>query len=188
MWEWIEKKFPQRYESYSIYFSPLISGIHSTQNLSDNGFKETIMFINAPIFTKNYTEKDKEAILSRMVFTEIDHNYVNPTTDSFLELQTIMEPLECWNNGAQGYGNSYATFNEYMTWAVFTLYLYDNFDKEVFEKRNKIESDFMVNGRGFVKFNEFNDFVLNWYLKNSDKPLEDLYPEVMKWIGHNDCK
>jgi len=188
MWDWIEKKFPQRYESYKIYFSPLIGGVHSTQKLSDKGFKETIMFINAPIFTRNYPEKYKEAVLSRIIFTEIDHNYVNPTTDKFPEMHTIMEPLTCWNNGAQGYGNSYATFNEYMTWAVFTLYLYDNFDKEIFEKRNKIESGFMTNRRGFVKFKAFNEFVLDWYVNNANKSFEDLYPDVIKWIEGQNCQ
>jgi len=188
MWEWIEKKFPQRYGSYKIYFSPLIGGAHSTQNFSDNEFQETVMFINAPIFSKEYTSKEKEAILSRVVFTEIDHNYVNPTTDKFSEIGTLLEPLNCWNNGTQGYHDSYSTFNEYMTWAIFTFYLYDNFDKELFEKRNKIESDFMVNGRGFLKFKEFNDLVLQWYMNNPDTSFDKLYPKVIEWIKAENCE
>ena len=120
MWQWVEHKFPQKYESYKIYFSPLIGGAHSTRKFSTNEFKETVMFIDAPIFLTSYSSKEKEAILTRVVFTEIDHNYVNPTTDKFTEISTLLQPLECWNSGKQGYQNSYATFNEYMTWAVFT--------------------------------------------------------------------
>lgn len=188
MWKWIEKKFPQRYDSYKIYFSPLIGGAHSTQKFSENYFKETIMFINAPIFLKEYSLKEKEAILSRIVFTEIDHNYVNPTTDKFPEIGTILKPLKYWNNGTQGYDNSYYTFNEYMTWAIFTLYLYDNFDQEIFDERNKIETDFMKYDRGFVKYGEFNAFVLNWYKQNPEEHLDKLFPKVIEWIKSEKSK
>lgn len=188
MWKWVEKKFPQRHNSYKIYFSPLVGGAHSTQKFKDNGFAETAMFVDAPILSDKYSDKEKEAILTRVVFTEIDHNYVNPTTDKFKEINTLLNPLNCWNEQKQGYNSSYTTFNEYMTWAVFTLYLYDNFDKKVFEDRNEKEANFMVNGRGFPKFKEFNNFVLDWYKKNPDTSLEKLYPQVIEWIKKQDCK
>lgn len=188
MWKWVEKKFPQRHNSYKIYFSPLVGGAHSTQKFTDNGFSETAMYVNAPILSDKYSDKEKEAILTRVVFTEIDHNYVNPTTDEFKEINTLLQPLSCWNSGKQSYDSSYATFNEYMTWAVFTLYLYDNFDTEVFEKRNEKEANFMANGRGFTKFKEFNNFVLDWYKNNSDASLKELYPPVIEWIKQQDCK
>ena len=188
MWTWVENKFSEKYDSYTIYFSPLIGGMHSTQRFSDNDFKETAMFINAPTFEKDFSKSEKKAILARVVFTEIDHNYVNPTTDKFKEINALLRPLDCWNKGTRGYNNSYATFNEYMTWAVFTLYLYDNFDKKTFEKRNKIETDFMVNGRGFIKYKEFNEFVLDWYIKNPNESLEKSYPEVIEWIKSENCK
>lgn len=187
MWKWLEKKFPQKYDAYKIYFSPLIGGAHSTKSFLEGDFKETIMFVDAPIFIDHFTSKEKEAILARVIFTEIDHNYVNPTTDSFSELGNLLRPLECWNDGTQGYTNSYATFNEYMTYAIFTLYLYDNFEKGVFEKRNEVETTFMVDHRGFIKYKEFNKFVLEWYLNNPDKILSELYPEIIKWIEEEKC-
>jgi len=145
------------------------------------------MFINAPIFYENYPDTSKEAKLTRIVFTEIDHNYVNPATNKFSEINEIMQPLECWNKGAQAYGNSYATFNEYITWVVFTLNLYDNFDTKIFNKHNKEEADFMQNGRGITRFHAFNNFVLNWYKKNQNKSLTELYPVVVEWIKKQDC-
>ena len=187
MWKWVETKFPNRYDSYKIYFSPLIGGAHATQRFKDEGFKETVMFINAPIFDDNYPDKSREADLTRIVFTEIDHNYVNPVTNKFSEINEIMQPLECWNKGAQGYSNGYATFNEYMTWAVFTLYLYDNFDTKTFNKHNKEEADFMQNGRGFIRFLSFNDFVLDWYKENQSKSIIELYPVVIEWVKKQDC-
>ena len=187
MWDWVEAKFPQRYEAYKIYFSPLVNGAHSTPKFSDNDYKETIMFIDAPTFGDEYTSVEKETILTRIVFTEIDHNYVNPTTDAFSEIGSLMDPLECWNNGAQGYDSSYFTFNEYMTWAVFTLYLYDNFDTETFEERNRNEAYFMANGRGFIKYQAFNEVALNWYKRNPDAPLKELYPVMFEWIRNEPC-
>ncbi len=187
MWKWVEARFSNSYDSYKIYISPLIGGAHATQRFKDEGFKETVMFINAPIFDKNYSEKSKEADLTRTVFTEIDHNYVNPASNKFSEINEIMQPLECWNKGAQGYGNGYATFNEYMTWAVFTLYLYDNFDTKIFNKKNKEAADFMQNGRGFIRFHSFNDFVLDWYKENQNRSFLELYPVVIDWIKKQDC-
>lgn len=188
MWRWIENKFPQRHNSYKIYFSPLVGGAHSTKKFINNGFAETAMFISAPILSDKYSDKEKEAILTRIVFTEIDHNYVNPTTNKFKEINALLKPLSCWNQGKQGYNTSYATFNEYMTWAVFTLYLYDNFDTDIFEKRNEKEVSFMVNARGFSKFKEFNDFALDWYKKNPNVSLKELYPPVIEWIQKQECK
>lgn len=189
MWKWLEVKFPIKHDSYKVYFSPLVNGMHSTQHFEDNGFSETTMHVNAPILVENFSDKEKEAILSRIIFTEIDHNYVNPTTDKFTELTSLLTPLSCWNSNVDWYNNSYAIFNEYMTWAVFTLYLYDNFDKEIFERRNKAIEDFMISkNRGFIKYKEFNSFVLNWYKKNPEASLEELYPPVIEWIKEQNCK
>ena len=187
MWKWLEIKFPQKYDSYKIYFSPLIGGAHSTKSFLEGSFKETIMFVDAPIFIDHYTSQEKEAILARVIFTEIDHNYVNPITDSFSEVGNLLTPLDCWNDGTQGYNNSYSTFNEYMTYTIFTLYLYDNFEKDTFEKRNEVETNFMVDNRGFIKYKEFNQFVLDWYLSNPNKILSELYPEIIKWIKKEKC-
>lgn len=188
MWAWIEERFPQRYDAYKIYFSPLVNGAHSTQGFSDNGFKETVMFIDAPIFKNNYDRKTKEAILSRVVFTEIDHNYVNPTTDNYPEIASVMEPGRCWNNGTQGYEGGYSTFNEYMTWALFSVYLHDQFDEEIFAKRNAKEAHFMADKRGFIRFREFNDFVLQWYKNNPETSMEALYPATINWIKQQNCE
>ncbi|WP_271406708.1 DUF4932 domain-containing protein [Tenacibaculum soleae] len=189
MWRWLENKFPVKHDSYKIYFSPLVNGYHSTQNYEDNGFKETAMHINAPILDDMYSNKEKEAILSRVVFTEIDHNYVDPTTDKFKEITTLLSPLSCWNSKIDWYNSSYRTFSEYMTWSVFTLYLYDNFDKEVFDKRNKAIEDFMTSkNRGFIKYKEFNQFVLNWYKNNPKSSLEKLYPAVIDWVKKQKCE
>lgn len=113
---------------------------------------------------------------------------MNPTSDKFPDINTAMEPISCWNNGSQNYGSGYMTFNEYMTWALFSIYLYDNFDKTVFEERNAKEARFMANGRGFIKFREFNDFVLEWYKAHPETSLEALFPAAIQWSREQNCK
>ena len=50
----------------------------------------------------------------------------------------------------------YRIFNEYMTWALFSLYCYDNFPKEDIDEYIRTLEYHMVFGRGFIKFREFN--------------------------------
>src|SRR5690606_2091926 len=91
MWQWLEEKFPgTKYQSYKIVFSPLIGGSHSTQNFvayyEDSFFKESVMFVCGPDRydqSAELSEKQKEGLLSGIVFTEIDHNYVNRVSYKF---------------------------------------------------------------------------------------------------------
>ncbi|WP_420460845.1 DUF4932 domain-containing protein [Neolewinella sp.] len=179
MWDWLENRFPARYDSYVIYFSPLIGGYHATQRFTQDDFSETVMFVNAP--------SDDVAATARVVFTEIDHNYVNPVSDTVTAVSTALLPLAYWNTGAQGYPNSYQTFNEYLTWAVFSLYLRDTFSEAVFTERNTREAGFMVDERGFPQFGAFNDFVLDWYATHPDRPLPELWPAALDWMAGVNC-
>lgn len=70
-----------------------------------------------------------------------------------------------------------------MTRAVFSLYAYDHFSLEDFEKINKKEEDFMVNGRGFHRFREFNQFVLTCCKNRApNQTAADLYPTIIEWL------
>jgi hypothetical protein len=187
MWDWVEAKFPQRYDSYVIYISPLVNGAHSTQKFIEDDFKQTAMFINAPFGLDDLSDQEREAAFTRIVFTEIDHNYVNPTTDAYPEVAEAITDLSCWNTGGQGYGNNYATVNEYLTWAVYSMYLYDNFEPEVFEKSNDREANFMNEGRGFIQYKAFNDFAVDWYKNHPNTSITSFFPEAAKWIENQPC-
>jgi hypothetical protein len=126
MWNWLEDEFPQRMDSYKIVFSPLIEGSHSTQKFNkgyfrEPEFQECIMFINS---TENidsnleYVERVKEGLMSGIVFTEINHNYVNPTSRENLDaIKKLMKDKDFWasKDAQQNYSSEYAIFNEYMT-------------------------------------------------------------------------
>jgi hypothetical protein len=184
-WEWLEKKFNIKYDNYRITFSPLVNGSHSTNKFIQDDFKQTVMFICGPIENSKHNSKVVEGLMTRVVFTEIDHNYVNPVSDIYKkEIDKALENLSKWatKDATSNYGNSYSIFNEYMTWGVFTLYAKENFTKEDFEVINERVEKQMSEWRGFTKFKEFNRMLIDLYSKEN-KNIETLYPMVLNWCN-----
>ncbi len=188
MWKWLEQEFPQRVDSYKIIFSPLIDGSHSTQKFQkgffrDPDFQECVMFINA---TENidsnpdYSEKIKEGLMSGIVFTEIDHNYVNPTSDEYVQkIKSLIHNKDLWatKDAQQNYKSEYTIFNEYMTHAVFCHYILENYSKDIaktiIDKRISL-----MERRGFSKFKVFNEKLQN-HMKNTSRTLYDSYDDIL---------
>jgi len=191
MWEWLEKQFPSKYDSYKITFSPLVYGNHSTNRFEDNDFSEIVMFISGPKRrknSKNYSKIWEGLLLSRIVFTEIDHNYVNPQTDKYKnDVDSVFSDIDNWatQRAIKYYSSPYNVFNEYMTWAVFTLYLYDNnFSQDDFKTVNKKTEDLMADQRGFYRYREFNDKLLDLYKnREENQTVVDLYPDILDWCS-----
>lgn len=184
-WTWLEERFPNRYDNYWITFSPLVNGSHSTNRFEQNGFKQSAMFICGPIESTKLSKPVIEGLMTRVVFTEIDHNYVNPVSDRYLDdISAAMSNRKKWAEGqfTGNYGNAYSVFNEYMTWGVFTLYAKDQFDEESFKAINERVEKQMEQWRGFVHFRAFNQKLLKAYesLPKGDS-LESLYPIMLDW-------
>ena len=184
MWNWLETKFDGWYDCYKIVFSRLIQASHSTQRFNTGNFKETVMFVSGPdVFKSRYSGKIEEGVLSRIIFTEIDHNYVNPVTEKLRErINEVFSNLNDWNQQT-GYRNAVSTFNEYMTWGVFTLYLYNNYSDTDFKVLKK-EMENQMQRRKFVRFKEFNNKLLKFYKNRQSKEnILDLYSRILNWIG-----
>ncbi|PIB30616.1 DUF4932 domain-containing protein [Maribacter sp. 4G9] len=188
MWRWLEREFPQRMDSYKIVFSPLIGGSHSTQKFQKGfyrnpEFQECIMFINsAESLDSNldYSEELKEGLMSGIVFTEIDHNYVNPTSDEYVqEIKLLLRNKDNWatKEAQQNYNSEYAIFNEYMTHSLFCLYVMESCSEElanlIVDKRIKL-----MERRGFPKFMEFNNRLIE-QSKNNDLTLYESYGSLI---------
>ena len=182
MWVWLERNFPERYDCYKIIFSPLIGCSHCTKRFESKGFKEIVMFISGPGVYKKSSGKVREGLLSRIVFTEIDHNYVNPITERYSNrVSKAFSDVEKWNKQS-GYCSPFGTFNEYMTWAVFTLYAYDNYNERDFKAINQIVVYEMVKSRKFVLFKQFDEKLLELYLnRKKGETIPDLYPKILEW-------
>ncbi len=123
---------------------------------------------------------------SRVVFTEIDHNYVNPISDKYLEkINEVFNTREIWAKGEITNGNStpYMVFNEYMTFAVYSLYLEDNYSEEdVLAFLPMMESQ-MENRRGFINFSAFNRELLKKYKEDKTYSMEKLYEHMFDWAS-----
>ncbi len=186
MWEWLEKEFPESVDGYKIVLSPLTGSSHTTVDVQENGYKEILMFVNMPDLST--ASNETLGNIMRGLFTEIDHNYVNPVSDSYQEeINTAMGDYQNWTQtGSTTYHSTFAAFNEYMTWAVFTLYAYDYFDQGDFEKINTLTVNSMVQGRKFHRFREFNSKLLDLYrTRENGLTVAQLYPDILDWMSND---
>jgi hypothetical protein len=194
MWKWLEEQFPKtKYQSYRVVFSPLIGGSHSTQRFvtwysSNKAFVENVMFICS---TESFdarttlTEKQKEGLMSGIVFTEIDHNYVNPVTNRYYhKVDSAFSDRSIWakdGNTSEMYSSGESVFNEYMTHSVFCLYINDTYDKPIADFVIAEREKMMVERRNFIRFREFNTELLRLREVHRDLKVVDLYPFILKW-------
>ncbi len=194
MWDWLEAEFPIKIQSYKVFFSPLIGGSHSTQRFyhgsyRDSKFYEVAMFVNGPESVDQraeYSEQRKEGLLSGVVFTEIDHNYVNPTTTKHRnKVNSIFDDREIWTKpggDTDNYTTPSAVFNEYMTHALFCLYVQDTYDEETVGYVIDARENLMTERRHYIKFAQFNEKLAELYKsKAADETVADLYPKILEW-------
>jgi hypothetical protein len=123
-------------------------------------------------------------LASGIVFTEIDHNYVNQISYKYQkQINSIFDKREIWT-GANGdtdrYGNPSSVFNEYMTHAVFCIYVKENYDEQTANKIIKNRVNLMVEHRKYIKFKEFNDKLLSL---SGGRKVKDLYPDILNWAS-----
>lgn len=195
MWTWIETQFPKiKFQSYRVVYSPLIGGSHSTQRYSTmkdrEWFEECVMFICGDMYSRQkdtMSESIKEGLMSGIVFTEIDHNYVNPVSYEYgKEVDSAFANRPFWTTPALGndlYADAMSVFNEYMTHSVFCLYIMDSYDPATAEYIINNREELMVDYRKFIRFREFNRELMRLHKEYKDKLLPDLYPMILDWCG-----
>ena len=105
-------------------------------------------------------------------------------------IQIAFSKLDTWNEkgkpAEQGYNEAYACFNEYMNWALISLRYIDYAPAKEQEKLIKDLEKKMVEGRGFKKFAEFDQYLIQIY-KNREKgqTVADLYSKIVQWFVDN---
>ncbi|SMO84305.1 DUF4932 domain-containing protein [Gracilimonas mengyeensis] len=187
MWDWLENQFSARYDCYKIIISPLTGGSHSTRRFKTDTYKETLMFVPALNPEIHSMDTLNIAYNIRHVFTEIDHNYVNPVTEEFRdELKKAMGDLNNWKDEKPSntvYSSHYMVFNEYMTWAVYDIYISERYPEHIASQIREITISKMEGDRGFIRFRSFEDSLIQIYTnKSPGENIEDLYPEILKAI------
>jgi len=188
IWQWLESHFTARYQSYKVFFSPLGPGNNSSRMFTNNDFNESIMFISAPNRYENELEpfSIQSMKFTRSFFTEIDHTYVNPTSDKYIDdINAALVDLPHWYKGG-GYNKPYLIFNEYMTWSIVSLYAMENYSEQEYLFIKEYTENFMVNKKGFYQFKAFNKELIRLYNnKSAEEKITDLYPPIINWIKNN---
>ena len=187
--EWLESRFDYKINSYRVLTSPLISSLNATHTFEDNDFKEMQLFLPTIKNDKEWSEKFRKAMNTRIIFTEIDHNYVGPLSANYLDrINSIFNDRKKWvdeeNKGIPHYPNPLKVYDEYLTWGLFILYSYDKFgnDTELFAEIINNVNNVMVE-RGFIKAKEFNAELLDLYKINTSKKIVDLYQPLLEWTS-----
>ncbi|MEO6286219.1 MAG: DUF4932 domain-containing protein [Dyadobacter sp.] len=197
MQKWLVINFPStKYDSFKIIFSPLVASNQSATWFEFDGFKEAQAHVNFPFHSANQPKTySKEASLVQdgsIVFTELNHAFINPESAKPQYAERIVKTfanLATWNNPekpAKYYNDPFASFNEYMNWALVCLRYLDYAPKNEQEKLIQQTENMMVNSRGFIKFAEFDQFLVKLYRnRKKGQVLADLYPEIVGWFEGN---
>lgn len=138
------------------------------------------MFISGPDYFSDAPDEIEELLLSRLIFTEIDHNYVNPITEDYLNsVNDAFSDLDTWNQ-QNSYRSAELTFNEYMTWSLADIYMFEHSSSEAYEWYKEITNRTMVESRGFVNYTAFSEKLFELYQNQSDeKSIPDLFPLIL---------
>jgi hypothetical protein len=187
---WLESEFQSKYDKFNIVISPLMNATHFTKNFSFKGEKTSIMWVADGLGydTKVYSQNQIAGIYTGVVFTEIDHNYVNQVSNNFKsDIETIMgdNNRAKWIKSAgdaKFYNSGYKIFNEYMTHSVYLVYtntVYAKDDQAVIEN-SRIR--LMEEKRKYYRFGEFYRQLKTLYLsKKEGETITSLYPKMLEW-------
>lgn len=172
MQSWLESQFLARPKAMTVFVSPVTGGWNFT-NLNPETPRLWV-----PAAARPATPHDRFRIV-RTIFTEMDHNYVNPATArlapaayGFMTEANGWATPEAWSN----YGTAELIVNEYMTFSAFLAYAQDRLSGDDLS-RTETETRRLMERRGFTRFARFADAVSGERRRGVN--LEALYPAVM---------
>lgn len=199
MKRWLDKNFPTSndYDTYNIVFSPLVAYNQSTNWFESNGFKELQPHVNFPYpqdlarYARDNKLSEKAEIIFRgnIVFTEINHGYINPEAEKYAgRVSHAISNRDFWVDKKMGknyYGGN-AAFNEYMNWALVSLRIIDYVPAEEQNRLTAAIDDMMTQRRGFPQFARLDKFLIDLYKnRKPNQTLADLYPQIIEWFEKN---
>lgn len=185
-WTWLEENFKTKKNSYVIFCSPLINGLNYTGQFSNNDF--SLIYLNLPPVAPHpdLSPLAQKIINTRVMFTEIDHNYVHqPTEDNSELINQVFSDRDFWVNpdsyGTFAYVNPVQVFGEYITYGVFLLYCQDHYDQQGLDlaRENAIT---LMNERGFPQMALFSEILFRAREANRDKKIDDWYPDFLQQL------
>lgn len=188
---WLDRNFPSaRFDSLRVVLSPLVLGSHSATSFKAPAHQEVLAVVAGvtPEYLKQHGAPKTRAVLSRVVFTEIDHPYANWPEERGAEITEALGPdLAVWNTAASSYSSAARTINEYLTWAAFAAYASETFtDDQTRALALEDTARVMVQQRSFPKYREFQDHALKLFAaRPAGTTFADLYPQFAAWFAAN---
>ena len=185
--KWLESKFDYKINSYRVLTSGLIGGINATHTFEDNYFKEMLLYLPVIKHQADIDQDFNKALNSRVIFTEIDHNYVGPLSSTFKNhIDTIFDRRTIWvdstNKSTNHYPNPIKVFDEYLTWGLFILYIMDTEPKnQILLSKVRENIDGRMKLKGFPKSKEFNEELVRLYKRNNFPKIRNIYTDLLKW-------
>jgi hypothetical protein len=168
---------------YAIVVSPLV-GRMNCHRVVDGTQTD---FITLPDFLLDGKAVDKAtqqeiASGTHMLFTELDHGFINPVTSQYRHLLKSNFIIQKWDSGSGYEKDSLATFNEYMTWATYDLFVQKYFPQVA----AKVSTNWAMQNetRGFYASSLFNRELMHLYTnRKPGETIKDLYPSLIKRLG-----
>ncbi|MBX7481612.1 DUF4932 domain-containing protein [Qipengyuania qiaonensis] len=189
MSSWLAERFPsvRPYDGVKIIFSPLVAYNQSLTTIEADGYRELQPHINYP-YGSNPRLSPQGAAIQRtaILFTEMNHGFVDPIAAQYRDaLTAAFADRAPWADDTRApgyYPGAENLFNEYMNWALVSLYFHDVMDPADFEIAHRDMVDNMQNGRGFLRFAVFDAELLRLYrTRPPGASVENLYQAIVAW-------
>lgn len=169
---------------YIVAISPLVGGQNCHRDIDSS---KTVDFpnISKGLILGNLEFNNKRIVENHSLFTEMDHGYINPISDRYEKRITSNFNIVKWDkeSGYQGIN----CFNEYMTWAVYDLFIKENFPKV--SDSIALQWQYQNSSRGFIAQNLFSKKVAELYFNQKGiKKIENIYKPLLKWCKKNESK
>lgn len=165
--------------AYAMVLSPLVGRMNCHRRVAgvETDFSTLPNFLLTGQ-TAQPASEEEVASGTHMLFTELDHGFVNPITEAHKALVGQKFNADQWDK-ASGYNtDSLSVFNEYMTWGVYDLFVEQYFPTVP----EKVRTDWTLQNesRGFYASSLFTDELRHLYKAKKGKvPLKDLYPALL---------
>jgi hypothetical protein len=191
MLRWLQSQFPavRRYDGVKVIFSPLVGYSQSLTTFDYDGYRELQPHVNFPYGRLRALSPRGQAIYAGLIlFTEMNHGFIGPTADNyFAEIDAAIGSRDLWIDDTKSggyYADDSSLFNEYMNWGLISLYDHDLMSGADFAIAKAGVERAMVEGRGFRKFGEFNQTLVDLYLNRAPgQTVADLYPAIIAWFA-----
>ncbi len=169
--------------AYAIVMSPLVGRMNCHRRVAgiDTDF---ITLPNFLLTGKAVKEASQEEIASgtHMLFTELDHAFVNPLTEKYRSLVRANFDNQLWDAGSGYETDSLATFNEYMTWGIYNLFVEQYFPSVAAQ----VSLDWTLQNetRGFYASALFTkELTTLYHTRKPTQTIKDIYPAFIKRLG-----